>query len=350
MAYNKKRTTSAKEDRPDPHVHTAEQIIKAMEEAVEWEKDWIVCKTIPYNAITKKPYRSLNAVILMTRGFSDPRIYPAGEVKKLYEETKGEVRIQKGQKASYIYVPIFDKVETDRIDPETGKKETVDKLRNWLYRPVYHAGQLHGIEPLPEAVLNPKFEDHAAAELIVEAMKAKTGLTVNHLAQGRAYYSPGEHAVVMPTKEQFKSMEGYYSTLFHESCGHGTGHPSILNRDQTGRMKGNKSEVESYAFEELIAEITAVQVSAEVGLSYDRKTHDNSMAYLKSWIKALRNDPEFIFKACKSAGEATNKVIAFRDEYKLELAQSVQRDNKLELGMDMSQVVKKRQPEMALSM
>jgi antirestriction protein ArdC len=53
----------------------------------------------------------------------------------------------------------------------------------------------------------------------------------------------------MPPMAAFNSANGYHSTLLHESV-HATGHKSRLDRDFSKRFGD-----ESYAFEELVAEL-----------------------------------------------------------------------------------------------
>ncbi len=46
---------------------------------------------------------------------------------------------------------------------------------------------------------------------------------------GRVYYSPVDDLIQLPKTSHFKTIKGYYSTLFHELV-HSTGHISRLNR------------------------------------------------------------------------------------------------------------------------
>ena len=55
------------------------------------------------------------------------------------------------------------------------------------------------------------------------------------------------------------------------------------------------------ALEELTAEIGAAFLLAEFGIKADLQ---NTSAYVQSWIKALKNDTNYIFKASKAATEA----------------------------------------------
>ena len=103
----------------------------------------------------------------------------------------------------------------------------------------------------------------------------------------------------MPRKHQFKTQEGFYSTLFHE-LSHWTGHQSRLNR-----KKLNKPGSKDYAFEELIAEISASFLCCHLGFSYSSQ----HSAYIESWIKVLKEDKKAIFRASSQAQKATEFIL-----------------------------------------
>ena len=102
----------------------------------------------------------------------------------------------------------------------------------------------------------------------------------------------------MPFKSNFKDNEGYYSTLFHEMT-HWTGHKDRLNRF-------NKFDIEDRAYEELIAEIGASFLCAEFGII---PNIENNTSYIASWLKALSDDKNFIFKASHEATKASNFIL-----------------------------------------
>lgn len=99
-----------------------------------------------------------------------------------------------------------------------------------------------------------------------------------------AGYDSRRDVVLMPARNDFKTETGFISTLAHETV-HATGHKSRLNRDMKGRF-GN----ETYAFEELIADIGAGFVAGYLG--YDYQFSKDNLAYLQSrpTVKILRID------------------------------------------------------------
>ena len=114
----------------------------------------------------------------------------------------------------------------------------------------------------------------------------------------RAFYRGAEDAVFMPPFAAFKEALFYYSVLSHETT-HWTGASQRLNRDMTGRFGS-----EAYAMEELVAELGAAFLCAELGLPSDpRKDH---APYISSWLNALKNDKRAIFTAAAKAQEAVD--------------------------------------------
>ena len=73
---------------------------------------------------------------------------------------------------------------------------------------------------------------------------------------------------------------------------HASGHISRLNRDLTGSFGSKK-----YAFEELIAEISAAYLCASLGITPTVRHAD----YIGSWLEVLREDNRAIVRAASAA-------------------------------------------------
>ncbi|AUR22521.1 zincin-like metallopeptidase domain-containing protein [Phaeobacter inhibens] len=63
----------------------------------------------------------------------------------------------------------------------------------------------------------------------------------------------------------------------------------------------------AYAFEELVAEIGACILAVKLGIEPD---FDQSAAYVESWLKALKDDKNLIFKAASEAQKAVDFIVA----------------------------------------
>jgi antirestriction protein ArdC len=117
----------------------------------------------------------------------------------------------------------------------------------------------------------------------------------------RAFYSPTFDSVQMPARESFKSADGLYGTLFHE-LGHWTGHESRLARTY-GRRFGD----DAYAFEELVAELTAAFVCGSQGFAAPAR--EDHASYIASWLRTLQRDPRAFMTAASAAQKAADLII-----------------------------------------
>ena len=64
---------------------------------------------------------------------------------------------------------------------------------------------------------------------------------------------------------------------------------------------------EEYAFEELVAELGSAFLMADFGVSGDVQ-HES---YIASWLKSLKNDKRYIFKAASAASKAHKYLTEF---------------------------------------
>lgn len=131
-----------------------------------------------------------------------------------------------------------------------------------------------------------------------DAFFAALGVSLRH-GGNMAYYSLNEDRVQMPPFEAFRDPESYYATLAHE-CTHWTRHPSRLERDFGRRRWGD----EGYAMEELVAELGAAFVCADLELV--PQIRDDHAPYIASWLKVLKNDKRAIFTAASHAQKAAD--------------------------------------------
>jgi antirestriction protein ArdC len=103
----------------------------------------------------------------------------------------------------------------------------------------------------------------------------------------------------MPPFEAFKDRESYYSTILHEMI-HATSHKSRLDRSFNAKKFGDNG----YAREELVAELGAAFLSADLGITPE--VREDHAAYLAHWLKALQEDKRAIFSAAAHAQRAAD--------------------------------------------
>ena len=63
---------------------------------------------------------------------------------------------------------------------------------------------------------------------------------------------------------------------------------------------------DSYAKEELVAELTAYLISNELQINSDVSNH---ASYLKTWIKCLRKDPSILSISLQAANKAKDYIL-----------------------------------------
>ena len=146
----------------------------------------------------------------------------------------------------------------------------------WPYR-VFNADQIEG---LPEAyyILPEAPRDLGTAkDPELEAFFSRTGAEILTSDDPRAYYSPAKDHIHMPPIATFHDAAGYYGTLAHEVI-HWTGSEKRLERIKKFTNR------EAYAFEELVAEIGACFLGAQIGVAPE---FGQSAAYIEGWLTAL---------------------------------------------------------------
>ena len=261
---------------------------------VPWHKPWAV-SGMALSHVNGKPYSLLNQLML-----GEPGEYVT------FKQCQAEGgKIKKGAHSRMVVFwkmlnrPVKNKDGSEKMTAE-GKPmfETIPYLQ---YYNVFHINDCEDIKPkhpLPEGA-----EVHADAQAILDGYVARSGVRLVHMEQDKAYYTPALDKIVLPLREQFKSTGEYYATAFHEAT-HSTGHPSRLNRLDKQAHFGN----EEYSKEELVAEIGSATLVAKAGLETER-TFDNSVAYIQSWLKALKNDKRMIVSAAGKAEKAVNLIL-----------------------------------------
>lgn len=264
-----------------------ERIIKALESGVPpWRAGWS-SGSLAFNGETGQTYQGVNQLLLGIAGNADPRWMTLKQANR-----KG-LRIRKGEKATKIVRLVeVDREAAEKEEQAEGMAHDQHKMLVLRQYDVFNGSQIEGLEALPAR--SHAIEPVLAAEGVVDGLKA-TGLVVLH-GGSTASYSPKMDVIRMPEKADFHSTEDYYATLLHE-CSHSTANAKRMNRPMLSARFGSAE----YAKEELRAEIASAMLSAELGIPLDQKQIESHAAYVASWIEALRNDKNEIFRA---AGEA----------------------------------------------
>lgn len=143
----------------------------------------------------------------------------------------------------------------------------------------------------------------------------------------------------LPARDYFYSAGEFLGTAIHE-MGHSTGHPSRLARDISGGFGST-----SYAKEELVAELSAVFVQADLGVQIGSKQFTNHAAYLQNWMSLLKDNPNVLFQASADAAKASDFLMAQYGAY-LENTKNVKQTvEPLKAQGDLTPKEEKRSPE-----
>lgn len=263
-------------------------IIQKLEEGVApWKCGFMRYDNPPKNYVSDKPYRGINALLLSLTG-KRPIFMTYLQAKELGGNVK------KGAKGFPVVYYNFVEKEQENVDKDAKK---IPFLR---YYTVFSTDDIEGIDfDFPE-IVRTENERLTVCEEIIEKMPNAPKID---FASGRAYYSTILDYVSIPPLWDFETREEYYATIFHE-LGHSTGHESRLAREEV--MKAGKFGSYSYSKEELVAEICAAFLCGYAGIT---QTLDNSVAYIQSWLKVLRNDKKFVIDAASKAQRAFDYIL-----------------------------------------
>lgn len=263
-----------------------EQITTSVINGLSTYKKWIPsfqAGGLPRSIGTGNAYTGVNTLLLMFAGFGSPYF----GTYKAWKATGSFVK--KGQKATRIifFKPVFCKENPEEI--------------KYMNTKIYSVFNIEQVELSEEA--KAKFE-------IKDGVKAEGSLLdyFNHsdapqLVTGAPAYRPLSDTISIPSN--FKTSEAAVSVLAHEIV-HSTGAKSRLNRD--GVANFDKFGSHQYSYEELIAELGAMFICAELGANSE-DVKENSQAYINSWIKKLEENPTWIYKASKEASKAVEYIM-----------------------------------------
>lgn len=269
-------------------------VVTAMEQGnAPWIRPFSGGGGLPYNAVSKRPYSGGNVIALwakaMTQGWKT-----LGFVT-FRQALAAECVVRKGEKGSTVY---FMNTLTVKSKEAKEEEDTIFFAKAFT---VFNVDQLD--ELTPGALVRLKGEEAVERSMFeklesCEEMVAATGADIRENDMGRAYYSPNEDFISIPNVSSFIGRDAYYGTLFHE-LGHWTGHQSRLNRE----LKNHFGEP-AYAFEELVAELTASFLCARHGIMMVSQ----AAAYMKGWVKACKDHPETLARASSLAQRAADYI------------------------------------------
>jgi antirestriction protein ArdC len=250
---------------------------------------------MPRNAATGRQYSGINVLILwgavISHGYSGQSWLTFRQALAL----GGNVR--KGEHGTTV-------VYADRFVPDDEKKRARETGEDAAAIPflkrftVFNSAQC---ENLPEdvAIVAPP-PPPGLIEPQVEALIKASGIDFR-IGGDRAFYVPAGDYVQVPPPQAFFESINWHRTALHE-CSHASGAPHRLNRDLSGSFGSKK-----YAFEELVAEISAAFCCAALGIVPTVRHAD----YIGTWAEVLREDNRAIVRAASQASKSADFLLGF---------------------------------------
>jgi len=287
-----------------------------------WTQGWVAAGA-PESAVTGKKYRGINnlylSLVAMAENYGDNRWATFRQMEEkgwTFKKDEEGHTLGKGKSVSVEYYEMRDKETKRRFDRSVldgmtfdEQREYMDKNVYWLrkfYR-VFNCSLMDGVpaKEMPTIDVNDRIEK---AEAILDYWNANESKIVYGGSQ--AFYRPSTDEVHLPEREKFKSTQSFYDTAFHE-IGHSTGHQSRLNRDLSGGFGS-----QSYAMEELRAEIASIFMAQDLGIEPSEDRLQNNAAYIQSWKDEIKENPNALFTAIADADKIARYVSSKEQAYR----------------------------------
>ena len=275
------------------------RVLKAMAEGPKWSKPW--AESMPENALTKKPYRGVNALYLSLAGKTRSEWGTVKQWKRLGTQPKP------GEDINFVLTHF--PIKAQGFNEETGERfqYTIYIER---YFNVYCADQVVPIGSFFKRAVTNRFQHNNKVDSFIK----RKNLSIIY-GGDRACYNAALDKIYMPKPVDFFSTEAgqsrdyYYTTLLHELV-HWTGHYSRLNRlnHHVTYTRKDKEFWQHYAFEELVAEIGTAMLSAYFGLS--KGVREDHINYLAIWMSVIKSDPQTLLKATALAQKAFDYLLS----------------------------------------
>ncbi len=252
---------------------------------------------LPFNIDSGNAYQGINIVTLWVA--AEQAGYTSNVWGTYKQWQAKDCQVRKGEKSSLV---VFYKEYETQPDPNTTDDDGKRRVARASY--AFNAEQVDGFTPPPPpADLGPI---HRIAS--VDAFVTATGAHILH-GGSRAYYRPATDCIHLPDEGLFTGTatmdrsESYFAVLLHELT-HWSGVEKRLNR-QLGKRFGDNA----YAMEEMVAELGAAMLCAELGITAEPRL--DHAQYIAHWLEILKSDNRAIFAAAAKASEAVRFLKSF---------------------------------------
>ena len=297
-------------------------ILRNLKNGAIWKQGWINTGT-PMSAITGKPYHGINNLFLILAasemGYTDNRWATFNQMQdkgwKFKRDDEGK-SLGKNAGVAIEFFELRDRETKKPFDRKTLDGMTKDERDEYLQKNIYPLRKYYRvfngdvIEGIPRRVsaVADKGERIDRVDKLIDYWSDNESKIV--YGGNEAFYRSSTDEIHLPQRDKFVSESEYYSTGLHE-IGHSTGHPKRLNRDF------GKGETD-YAIEELRAEIATVFLMQNLGVAADESEFENNAAYINSWYRDIKENPDVLFTAIADADRIANYILEKEREMRIE--------------------------------
>ncbi len=291
----------------DVYQAVTDKIIESLETVGEYTCPWVKSSAAalqrPVNVLSGKRYNGVNVLSLWLASQAQGYSSNVWGTYKQWAERGCQVR--KGERSSIVvfykqYERGDDEAEGVADTDENGRRTVMFARASWAF----NASQVEGYAA-PELPAITGAQEYPATGKTARLLR---GLDPDLRVGGdRAYYNTAQDYIRMPDPARFidrenaTAREAYFSVLFHELT-HWSGHSGRMARQFGTRFGDN-----AYAVEELVAELGAAFLCAEVGSA--KEPHPDHAAYLASWLRVLKADKKAVFTAASAASKAVDFMV-----------------------------------------
>jgi antirestriction protein ArdC len=291
--------------RADFYQRITDTIIRNLDRGTRpWTKPWTTTSSIA-GAIRPSrhdgmPYRGINVLILWSEASDNG--YTSSTWMTYRQAQLLGAQVRKGERGTTIvYAKQIQLLNKDATTDEDNTR-TIPLLKAYT---VFNVQQIDGLpakytpQTSPETVAI----DVAGRVNRADAFVTTTGAHIQHRGN-RACYIPSLDRIEIPPYAQFRdtptstAAEGYYATLLHELV-HWTSPAQRCDRELGKRFADN-----AYAHEELVAEIGAAFLCADLNIALEPRP--DHAAYIATWLTVLKSDKRAIFNAAALAQRAAD--------------------------------------------
>lgn len=268
--------------------------------------------TLPLNAITNRPYRSLNAFLLNLLSYNDPRYISFTQSKDLkgyFEQNKVNIPVY------FWNFKYFEKSTGEELNdqdlktlPDTAVKKTASLIQYNLVNYSHFVSN----EDNPVDLRDLELHKHVAKSIDSNSNylplnpEGSFNITlaqriVNQMENLPSLTTVTHYPAHMPSLDLFEKQSQYYSYLFKLLVA-STSHQHRLNRTYPKHEK-----YQAHRIEQLISNMGAAILCGHVGIS--PHIPEDSDKLINDWIQMAQENPRFFLDAATQAQKAVDHIL-----------------------------------------